>query len=242
MGNVAKALHLRRVQVHRDRPVDARHLQHVRHQPRRDGRAAGLLLVLPRVTKYRHDRRDPLGVRAPQRVDHDQQLHDVVVRARVARRLHDVDVAVPHRLVHLDVGLAVLERRHAGAADARAQQLRDAVRELRVRAAREELQRAVRGTPLLALRLARRGPVLVIQRELLLVRLLQAVRPREVARRLRARRRHAGARSSGARPRSSSRRCVAAGGPPGGAGGDARPHADRRTRGRGGAGCAKGER
>ena len=74
-----EALHLTGVQIHREHAVDARGLEHVRHQARRDRLARRRLLVLTRVREPRHDGGDALGRGQARRVDHDQQLHQVVV-------------------------------------------------------------------------------------------------------------------------------------------------------------------
>ena len=76
-------------------------------------RAAGFA-VLPGVAEIGHHRRDPPGRRARQRVDADQQLHQVVV-GRIAGRLDDEDVLAADVLVDDDEDLVVGE-----AADLRA--------------------------------------------------------------------------------------------------------------------------
>ena len=105
-----KSLDLTRVQVHRQDPVRPRGREQVRHQLRRDRDARLVFAILPRIPVVRDDRRDPRRRRALERVDHDQQLHDVVVH-RAARRLDDEDILPAHILQDLEVELAVAECR-----------------------------------------------------------------------------------------------------------------------------------
>ena len=111
--DVEEALDLAGVQVDRQDAVGAGDRDQVRDQLGRDRRARTGLPVLPGISEVREDRRDPLRRRAAQRVDADQQLHEVVVR-RIARRLDDEHVLAAHVLVDLDENLFVGE-----AADAR---------------------------------------------------------------------------------------------------------------------------
>ena len=75
----------------------------------RDRHAGLVLAVLPGVAVKGHDRGDPLRAGPPRRVDHDEQLHQVLVGRRRGR-LDDVDVAAADILVDLDEGLAVGKR------------------------------------------------------------------------------------------------------------------------------------
>jgi hypothetical protein len=67
------------------------------------------------VTKKRNHRGDAVGTRAPRRIHHDKQLHQVLVR-RGAGRLDDEDIATANVLLDLDVGLAVGKRAEGGVA------------------------------------------------------------------------------------------------------------------------------
>src|ERR1700682_2151180 len=104
--NVEEALDLRRVEVHGQNAVRARRRQQVRHQLGSDRHAGLVLLVLPRVPEVGHDGGDPGGRGAPECVQENQELHDVVVDRR-ARRLDDEDVGAAHVLVDLAVVLPV---------------------------------------------------------------------------------------------------------------------------------------
>lgn len=90
-GDVEEALDLGGVEVHGDDVVAAGRLQHVGDELGRDGRAALVLLVLPRVGEVGDHGRD-----APRRgraagVDHDEQLHKSVIDVAWRRRLQDED-------------------------------------------------------------------------------------------------------------------------------------------------------
>ena len=73
-------------------------------------RHAGLVLaILARVAVEREHGGDAAGAGAARGVDHDEQLHQVLVGRRRGG-LDDVDVAAAHVLVDLDESLAVRER------------------------------------------------------------------------------------------------------------------------------------
>jgi len=81
--NIKKPLQLRRVQVYDQRPVRPPGRQQIRHQLRRKGAARLVFAVLPRIAEIRASpgRNSPCR-RALQRIDHQQQLHQVLVDAR----------------------------------------------------------------------------------------------------------------------------------------------------------------
>ena len=60
-----------------------------------------VLLILPRIWEARDDSRDPLRGGDLAGVDHDEQLHQVVVHLAAAG-LHDVDVLSSHALANFD--------------------------------------------------------------------------------------------------------------------------------------------
>ena len=68
--------------------------------------------VLPRIAEIGKDGGDPFGRRAPQRVDADQELHQIVVR-RIAGRLDHEHVLAADVLVDLDEHFFVGEAAHA---------------------------------------------------------------------------------------------------------------------------------
>ena len=94
--------------------------------------------VLPRVAVVRDHRGDALGRGAPERVEHQQQLHQVVVHRR-AGRLDDEHIAAAHVVGDLDHHLAVAEAAHVGAAEGHLQDLADLGGQRPVRVAGEYL-------------------------------------------------------------------------------------------------------
>jgi len=70
-------------------------------------RCAGAgLAILPGIAEIGHHSRDPLGRRAPQRIDTDQQLHQIVV-CRCRCRLQHEHILAAHILVNFDKNLFV---------------------------------------------------------------------------------------------------------------------------------------
>jgi hypothetical protein len=88
--------------------------------------------VLPGVAVVRDHRGDTPGRSALERVDHDAELHQVLVRRRTGG-LHDEDVASANVLVDLDVGFTVGEAAHLGLAELDAEVGGDLLRQRRVR-------------------------------------------------------------------------------------------------------------
>ena len=89
-----ESVYLRRVEVHRQYPVDAGGDQQVGDETASQGDAGGVLFVGTGVGVVRDHRRDLRRRRATGRVDHQQQLHQMLLGGR-HERLHDVDVALP---------------------------------------------------------------------------------------------------------------------------------------------------
>ena len=103
--NVEEPLNLRLVQIHRQHAVRARRAEHVGDQLGRNRHARLVLPILPRVTVIRQHRRDARRRRAAERVDHDHQLHEVLVDRRSRRRtgrLDDEHVGAADVLVDLE--------------------------------------------------------------------------------------------------------------------------------------------
>ena len=108
---VEEALDLAGVQIDRHDAVDAGALDQVGDQLGRDRRARSGPAVLPGVAEVGHHRRDAPRHRPLQRVDQDQQFHQIVVGGK-RRRLQDIDVLAAHVLLHLDEHFHVREALH----------------------------------------------------------------------------------------------------------------------------------
>ena len=136
--DVEEALDLVGVQVHRQEALDADRLEHVGDDLGADRHARRARpAVLARVAEVRDHRGHPARRRALERVDHDAELHQVLVRRR-ARRLEDEDVAGADVLLDLDVDFAVREAADLGFAEADRQVRGDVLRERGIRVAGEE--------------------------------------------------------------------------------------------------------
>src|SRR5262245_2219779 len=113
--DVEKALNLLCVQVHSQDAIGAGRGDQVRDQPGGDRDAGFVLLVAARIAVIWDHGGDAVGRRAPEGVDHYQQLHQVRVYRR-ASRLHDENVAASDVLQYLKVELAVGKARGVRAA------------------------------------------------------------------------------------------------------------------------------
>ena len=136
--DVEEALDLAGVEIDRKHPVGAGDGDQIGDQLGRDRRARAGLPVLPGIAEIGQDRGDPLGRGAAQRVDADQQLHQIVV-GRIGGRLDDEHVLAADILVDLDENLLVGEAAHARLGDRDFEILGDRLDERQVRIARHQL-------------------------------------------------------------------------------------------------------
>jgi len=134
--DIEESLNLVGVQVHRHHAVDARGHQQVGHQLGADRHAGTVLAVLPRPAEVGHHGHDLVGRGAPRRIDHHQQLHEVVRRRE--GRLDDKDRATADRFVVAGLELAVAEAQHLDFAERRAEARRDLLGEVLRAATRED--------------------------------------------------------------------------------------------------------
>ena len=137
--DVEEALDLVGVQVHSQHPVGPRPGDQVGHQLGGDGVTGLGLAILPGVAKVGDDGGDPAGAGPPEGVDHDQQLHQVVVH-RGAGGLHHEHVGAPDRLIDGDEVLPVGEGAGLGVAQGDAELLADALGQGPVGAAGKNFQ------------------------------------------------------------------------------------------------------
>ena len=112
-GNVEEALDLSCVQVHGEHAVSAGCGYEICHELCGDGVAALCLAVLAGIAEIRNDRGDSACGGSADCVDHDEQLHEVIVDG-LAGGLHDENVGAANGLMHRDGALAVGKMR-AGA-------------------------------------------------------------------------------------------------------------------------------
>ncbi len=138
-GHVEEALDLGGVQVHGQDAVGAGGGDEVRHQLGGDGHPGFVLAVLTRVAVVGDHRRQAGGARALEGIEHDQELHQVLVHGGGGGLNHE-DVRPPHVVLDLEPDLAVAEAREVGAAQGDPQRAGDALAQARVGASREYLQ------------------------------------------------------------------------------------------------------
>ncbi len=135
--DVEKTLDLPRVEIHGEDPIGPRHGDEVGHQLGRD-RDPGLdLAILPGVSVVGNHGCDAVRRGAAQGIDHDEQLHQVVIHGRGGGLDHK-DIGAPHILRDLDEDLSIRELRHLGQTGGDTQILGDLLCQLPVGVAREE--------------------------------------------------------------------------------------------------------
>jgi hypothetical protein len=104
------------MQVHGENVRHAHSLQQVGNHFGGDGHAGGArAAVLAGVAEIRDDGADTLGRGALERVDHDQQFHQVVVGGG-AGGLHDKHVTGAYVLIDLNGNFAIREAAYRGSA------------------------------------------------------------------------------------------------------------------------------
>ena len=137
--DVEKSLNLLAMQIHREDTIRARGDEQVGHEFRGDGHAGLIFAILPSVAVKWQDRRDTLGRSATGGIDHDEQLHQVMVGRR-ARRLNNVGVMATHIFVNFNERFAVGKTRHRGLAQGHADGLTDRLGKRPIRVTRKDFQ------------------------------------------------------------------------------------------------------
>ena len=130
--DVEEPLDLLRVQVDGEHAVGSGGGEHVRDEFRGDGHAGLVLAVLTGVAEVGQHGGDAGGARAAGGVDHDQQLHQIVV-GPVAGRLDQKGVGAADILLKLREDLAVGKVRDVDFAKVDAKVVGNLLRKLRMR-------------------------------------------------------------------------------------------------------------
>ena len=128
------------MKVHSQDPISACSSDQIGHQLGRNRRASPGLSVLPRISEIRHHRRDPLCRSALQRIDADQQLHQIVIGG-IACGLDDEDVFPANILIDRDKNLVVGEPFHLSLGQRQVQVGGDSLSQGSVGVARQQLHR-----------------------------------------------------------------------------------------------------
>ena len=124
--DVEEALDLGSMEIHGQHAVRARGLDHIGDELRGDGVAALGLAVLAGIAEIRDDGGDAAGRSAAAGVDHDEQLHQVVVD-RLAGRLDQEYIAAADRFIDRQGNLAVSKGGHGAVAQRQPQLAADAL-------------------------------------------------------------------------------------------------------------------
>ena len=136
--DVEEALDLPGMQVERQHAVAAGAGDHVGDELGRDRRAARRAAILPGIAEIGHDRRDAPRRRAHERIDHDQQFHQMIV-GRVGCRLQDEHILAAHILLDLDEDFLVGEAPYRGSAERNVEISGDGLGQNPVRITRKKL-------------------------------------------------------------------------------------------------------
>ena len=150
--NIEKALQLRRMQIHNQRPMRTSGRQQIGHQLRRNRAARLVLAILPGVPEVRNHRCDTPRRSALERIDHQQQLHQMLVH-RTAGRLHHENIRAAHVLLNLNVTLAVPKADYLCLPALHPKEVTDLISQRLVRRTAEDLELLVGSRTLLPLEL-----------------------------------------------------------------------------------------
>ena len=110
-GNVEEALDLAGMQIDRQHAVGAGFGDQIGHQLGGDRRARADFAVLAGIAEIGNHGGDAPGRRAAQRIDHDQQFHQIVVGGKAGRLDHE-HVLAADIFLHLDEHFHVGEAAH----------------------------------------------------------------------------------------------------------------------------------
>src|SRR5437762_4752802 len=136
---IEKSLNLRLVQIHRQYPVRAGGAEDVGDELHRYRHSRSVLAILAGIAVIGQHRGDPRRRRSPERVDHDQQLDQVLIDG-CGGWLHDEDVGAADVLVDLERDLGVGKPPQPRLAHLHAEKRRNVAGESGMGAARKHLQ------------------------------------------------------------------------------------------------------
>src|SRR5690606_25718278 len=129
--NVEEALDLAGMQVEGEHPVGAGFGDQVGDEFGGDRCARACLAVLSGIAEIGKNRGDAFGGRAPERIDHDQQFHQVVI-GRERGRLDDEDILAADVFLDLYENFLVRKASYAGFSDWNIEVVTDGVGEMQI--------------------------------------------------------------------------------------------------------------
>ena len=141
-GNVEEALNLRGMQVNKQSAVGASGGEQVGDELGADGDARAVLAILAGISVIGDDHSDAGRRGALERVDHDQQFHQMLVD-RIAGGLHDKDIDAANIFEKLEVDFAIGKALQLGLADRNSDVAADLFSKRTVGRAAEELEAPV---------------------------------------------------------------------------------------------------
>ena len=133
-GNTEEAVHLRRMERHREHAAGAGRVEQVRHEPRRNGDSWRVLFVRSCISEIGDHGRRASSRCAPGRIQHLQQFHQMIVNGH-HKWLYEKHIGFPAVGLQLHLDAAVAELVHRASAGRDAQVDTDVLGQLRVRRA-----------------------------------------------------------------------------------------------------------
>jgi hypothetical protein len=146
-GDAEEPLNLVGVQVQRDVPVGPSDADHVGDEAGGDGHPGLVLFIRPRVGQVRDDRRNPVRGCPTQRVQEDEQFHDILVHGR-GSGLNQEDVLPANAFVETDEDVLVGEPDDVPPGEGDSQVVADLLGQFRATATAEQFDHAVHPPPL----------------------------------------------------------------------------------------------
>jgi hypothetical protein len=142
--NIEKPLNLPGMQIHRQHPVGTRLGDQIGHQLGGNRCSRAGFAVLPRIAEIRDHRRHAPGGAAPQRIQRDQQLHQIVIGG-VGSGLDDEHILAADVFMDFDENLHIREAADGGAGERQVQRGGDSLGQRAVAVAGNNFHAALSG-------------------------------------------------------------------------------------------------
>src|SRR5262249_17514494 len=135
---IKKSLHLLRMEIHREDAMDTGCDQKIRNQFCSNWHPRFVLSILTCVPKKGNHGSDAVGAGPSRRIDHNKQLHQMIIRGRTGG-LNDENIATANVLLDFNVGFAVGECADRGLAQRNTDVVADALGQFPIGGAAEHL-------------------------------------------------------------------------------------------------------